>query len=53
MTRESCLVRGFWFGFFNFLFAKRGDVIVSPYIGFGVDTDYEPEKTEFFKIINN
>jgi len=30
----------------------RGDVIVSPYIGFGVDTDYEPEKTEFFRVIN-
>ena len=27
-------------------------MIVSPYIGFGVDTDYEPEKTEFFKLYN-
>ena len=27
-------------------------MIISPYIGFGVDTDYEPEKTEFFKIVN-
>ena len=27
-------------------------MIISPYIGFGVDTDYEPEKTEFFKLYN-
>ena len=27
-TRESCLVRGYW-----------GDIIISPYIGYGVETD--------------
>jgi hypothetical protein len=33
VTRDSCLVKGFW-----------GDILISPYIGFGVETDYEPEK---------
>ena len=41
ITRESCLVRGYW-----------GDIIVSPYVSFGVETDYEPEKTKLFKVAN-
>ena len=41
ISKESCLVRGFW-----------GDIIISPYISFGIDTDYEPEKTVLFKIVN-
>jgi dynein assembly factor 3 len=41
LTRESCLVRGYW-----------GDIIVSPYIAMGVETDYEPEKTKLFKVAN-
>jgi len=38
-TRESCLVRGFW-----------GDIVNSPYLGFGIETDIEPEKTSLFRI---
>ncbi len=41
ITRDSCLVRGYW-----------GDIIVSPFISFGVETDYEPEKTKLFKVTN-
>jgi dynein assembly factor 3 len=40
-TRESCLVRGYW-----------GDILLSPYIAFGVDTDIQPEKERLFKICN-
>lgn len=35
------MVRGYW-----------GDIIVSPYIALGVETDYEPEKTKLFKVAN-
>jgi dynein assembly factor 3, axonemal len=41
LTRESCLVRGYW-----------GDIIVSPFISYGVETDYEPERTKLFKVTN-
>lgn len=34
----SCMVRGFW-----------GDIVVSPYIGFGIECDYEDL---LFKIAN-
>jgi dynein assembly factor 3 len=41
VTHESCLVRGYW-----------GDIIISPYISFGVECDVEPEKTKLFKVAN-
>ena len=40
-TAESCLVRGYW-----------GDIIISPYIAFGVECDYKPESEKLFKIAN-
>ena len=40
-TKESCLVRGFW-----------GDIIISPYLAYGIETEYEPEKTNLFKVVN-
>jgi len=40
-THESCLVRGYW-----------GDIVVSPYIAFGIWTDIMPDKDLFFKISN-
>eukprot|EP01016_Furgasonia_blochmanni_P011326 TRINITY_DN1508_c0_g1_i2.p1 TRINITY_DN1508_c0_g1~~TRINITY_DN1508_c0_g1_i2.p1 ORF type:complete len:344 (+),score=61.17 TRINITY_DN1508_c0_g1_i2:139-1170(+) len=40
-TRESVLVRGYW-----------GDVSVSPFIAFGVETDSEPENKKMFEIRN-
>jgi len=41
MTYESCLVRGYW-----------GDIVISPYIAFGIECDYMPEKEKLFKIVN-
>lgn len=34
-------MRGFW-----------GDIIISPYIAFGIEADTEPENKELFKIMN-
>lgn len=34
-------MRGYW-----------GDIIISPYIAFGVETDYSPEKRDLFKVLN-
>ncbi len=39
--RTSCLVKGFW-----------GDIMISPHVAFGTETDYEPEKMLLFKIAN-
>lgn len=37
----KCMVRGFW-----------GDILTGPFWGFGIETDYEPEKTRLFKTRN-
>jgi len=41
LTNESCLLRGYW-----------GDIINSPYLAFGVECDYKPEKEKLFKVAN-
>lgn len=41
LTYESCLVRGYW-----------GDILISPYVSFGVECDYSPEKDLLFKVAN-
>jgi dynein assembly factor 3, axonemal len=38
-THESCLVRGYW-----------GDIIMSPYLAYGISTDVLPEKQKLFKV---
>jgi len=38
LSYESCLVRGYW-----------GDIVMSPYLAFGIESDYEPK---LFKIAN-
>jgi dynein assembly factor 3 len=40
-NNTSCMVRGFW-----------GDILVSPYISYGAETTYEPERTWMFKTVN-
>jgi dynein assembly factor 3 len=37
----SCMVRGFW-----------GDIIISPYMAYGTETEYSPEKEWMFRTIN-
>jgi dynein assembly factor 3, axonemal len=34
-------VKGYW-----------GDIVISPYLAFGIETDYEPEKELLFKVAN-
>jgi dynein assembly factor 3 len=41
LTYESVYVRGYW-----------GDIMISPYIAFGVETDVSPEKEDLFKKVN-
>ncbi len=41
LTYDNILVRGYW-----------GDIMISPYIAFGVDCDVSPEKDDLFKKIN-
>ncbi|CAD8212744.1 unnamed protein product [Paramecium pentaurelia] len=40
-TKDSLLVRGYW-----------GDIVVSPYISFGIYTSVQPENEQLFKVRN-
>ena len=40
-NNTSCMVRGFW-----------GDIVNTPYLAYGIHTDYAPEKDWMFKTVN-